>query len=242
MRTQNEYENDLMIMDETNVPYRGIKKHSIFNELHHFSLFDNGLPPCYGHDLFLGCFSYDIILIFNRLVQKRLIGEKYLQSRMNYLLKKLNLNSKIKLNLKKKCVTSKAVDFWHLIMILPLLVMKKERVYDDESFELLMLMKQITDLVAAPIISHRQIAMLSLSINHYLQLRTQLFVTPLRPKHHYLSHYPDLILQFGPLHVFCTMKGERKHSFFKNALRHAGNYKNILKLCSERHEYRQAML
>lgn len=242
MRTQNAYEHDLTIMDETNEPHRGIKKQSIFNELNHFSLFNYGLPPCYGHDLFLGCFSYDIVLIFCRFVKKKLIGENYLKSRINYLLKKMSLNSQITLNLKKKCVTSKATDLWHLIMILPLVFMKTERVYSDKSFDLLILLKQITDIVAAPIVSLRQIATLRLSINNYLQMRTSLFEAALRPKHHYLSHYPHLILQFGPLHVFSTMRGERKHSFFKNALRHAGNYKNILKLCSERHQYYQAML
>lgn len=161
---------------------------------------------------------------------------------MNYLLKKFKLNSQITLNLKKKCITSKAVDLLHMIQILPFLFIKKQNVYRDNSFNLLMLLKQITDLVTAPMISDRQIASLKLAIKHYLQLRQQLFLIPLRPKHHYLWHYPYLIQQFGPLYVFCTMAGERKHSFFKNALRHAGNYKNILKLCSERHQYWQALL
>ena len=49
----------------------------------------------------------------------------------------------------------------------------------------------------------------------------------LRAKHHYLAHYPDLILEFGPLVRVWTLRFESKHSYFKRCLRQSQNYKNV---------------
>lgn len=242
MRHQDTYEQDLLGCLNSGKPTRGVKTSTIFNDLQYFQLFELGMPPCLAHDLFLGCFNYDIMLVFRRFIRNKLVGEKYLQSRLNYLLKKFELNSKISLNLNKKCVTSKAIDVWHMIQIIPLLLLKLTRLHEDPAFKLIIMLKNITDIVTAPLISSRQVAMLKLEISHYLEIRSSLFMSPLRPKHRYLSHYHHLILQYGPLMQFSTLSGERKHSYFKTALRHAGNYKNVLKLCSERHQYLQAYL
>lgn len=242
LRKQISYEEDLEQVQLSGYPYRGIKRSSIFNDLQQYKLFDFGMPPCISHDLFLGCFNYDIMLIFHRLVKLKLVGEKYIESRTNFLFKKLQLNSKITLNMKKQCITSKATDVWHLIQISPFIFMKKEKAQADDGFKLLIMLKNITDIVTAPIVSEYQVGVLRLNINQYIQKRSQLFTMPLRPKHHYLYHYPHLILNYGPLINFSTMTGERKHSYFKTALRHASNYKNVLKLCSERHQYWQALI
>lgn len=60
---------------------------------------------------------------------------------------------------------------------------------------------------------------------------------PLRPKHHFTVHYPRYI----KLMSFCTLFCERKHGFFKKALRSTLNYKNVTKFCAEQHQYFQAL-
>lgn len=59
----------------------------------------------------------------------------------------------------------------------------------------------------------------------------------LRPKHHFLEHYPDLIRRFGPLVNVWTMRFEAKHRFFKRAVRDAQNFKNVLKTLANKHQY-----
>lgn len=54
----------------------------------------------------------------------------------------------------------------------------------------------------------------------------------LRPKHHYIEHYPDLIRLFGPLVHLWTMRFEGKHSFFKRVVHDTQNFKNVLKTLS----------
>ncbi|XP_058448961.1 uncharacterized protein LOC131428918 [Malaya genurostris] len=242
MRNQREYEYDIKKMELSGKPYKGIKQKSVFNSLSHFNLFDFGMPPCIAHDLFLGCFNYDLMLIFRGLTKRKLIGETYLKNRINFLMKKLGLNSQITLNFKKKAISSKAIDVWHLIRIVPFIFLKIPYLYKSKLFQLVLLLKKITDLITAPTISPQQIGSLKLCIEHYLENRSSMFNSPLKPKHHYLWHYPHLILQFGPLLPFSTLTGERKHSYFKTALRHASNFKNILKLCAERHQYFQALI
>lgn len=71
-------------------------------------------------------------------------------------------------------------------------------------------------------------------------MRRELFSdVPLRPKHHYMSHYPELISIYGPLIKVWTMRFESKHTFFKRALRSCHNFKNITYTLTTKHEFLQ---
>ena len=62
---------------------------------------------------------------------------------------------------------------------------------------------------------------LEIIIQEYLESRKCLFPeTTLKPKHHFMRHYPVLILKFGPLIRVWTMRFESKHSYFKRCARH----------------------
>ncbi|KAK0151756.1 hypothetical protein N1851_006856 [Merluccius polli] len=59
----------------------------------------------------------------------------------------------------------------------------------------------------------------------------------LRPKHHYIEHYPDLICCFGPLVHLWTMRFEGKHCFFKRIVHDTQHIKNVLKTLANRHQH-----
>lgn len=83
----------------------------------------------------------------------------------------------------------------------------------DDVWQLTLLLKDIVDLICAQKISVPQVAYLNVLIQEYLELRKTLFPeTNLKPKHHYLRHYPALILKFGPLIRLWTMRFESKLS------------------------------
>lgn len=74
-------------------------------------------------------------------------------------------------------------------------------------------------------------------------MRKRLFIkVKLRPKNHYLTHYPEMILQFGLLIKVFTLRFESKHTFFKRAMRVLKCYKNITKTLSEKHKLLQTLL
>lgn len=65
---------------------------------------------------------------------------------------------------------------------------------------------------------------------------------PLKPKHHYLNHYPELIVQFGPLIRLWTLRFESKHTYFKQCARRLHNFKNLCGTLAERHQLLQSFL
>ncbi len=95
--------------------------------------------------------------------------------------------------------------------------------------------------MCAPTLSESQVAYMKVLIEEYLEMRHLLFpLTWLRPKHHYLLHYADLTLQFGPLIRTWTLRYQSKHSYFKRCIRASKNFMNISKSLSERHQLLQA--
>lgn len=63
--------------------------------------------------------------------------------------------------------------------------------------------------------------------------------TALKPKHHYMRHYPDLCFEYGPLSHLSTLRFEGKHSYFERIILGSQNFKNITKTVSKKHEMRQ---
>ncbi len=65
---------------------------------------------------------------------------------------------------------------------------------------------------------------------------------PLKPKHHYMLHYTDLILKFGPLIRLWTLRFESKHCYFKDCARKLHNFIHLSKTLAERHQLLQSYL
>lgn len=108
-------------------------------------------------------------------------------------------------------------------------------------FQLTLQLKVIVDMICAQRISVSQIAYLNIIIQEYLESRKRLFLEcSLKTKHHYLRHYPALILKFGPLIRMWTMRFESKHGYFKRRARHLKNFQNVCLTVSERHQMFQA--
>ncbi|KYQ51957.1 hypothetical protein ALC60_08935 [Trachymyrmex zeteki] len=112
---------------------------------------------------------------------------------------------------------------------------------EDNTWLLVLHLREICSLVCAPALSIGQVALLQEKINEYLFLRLKYFPDiKLRPKHHFISHYPSLIVAFGPLKHLWTLRFESKHKYFKNIIKHAQNFKNATKLLSQKHQFLQS--
>lgn len=83
----------------------------------------------------------------------------------------------------------------------------------DSAWQVLLILKDIFELVVAPVHTVESIAYLDLSEHHHKFL--EIFPEEgLTPKHHFLEHYPALIERFRPLVGVWTMHFEAKHQFF----------------------------
>ena len=77
-------------------------------------------------------------------------------------------------------------------------------------------------------------------IQEYLDLRSEavelLGMPRPRPKHHFLSHFPQAFKKYGPLIKVWAMRMESKHTYFKNILRNVKNFRNVAYTCATRHQ------
>uniref|UniRef100_A0A8C2CPU8 Uncharacterized protein n=1 Tax=Cyprinus carpio TaxID=7962 RepID=A0A8C2CPU8_CYPCA len=114
---------------------------------------------------------------------------------------------------------------------------------EDDVWELCLKLREVVDLTCAPKINTNQVAFLKVLIEEYLQLRSTSFPgKPLQPKHHYLVHYPELILHFGPLIRLWTLLKIAVLAFKAQCAMKLHNFKNLCNTLAERHQFLQAYL
>lgn len=242
-RTEFSYDSAvLQLQNESS--FEGILYSSIFNQLKCFHVCRPGLPPCIGHDLFEGVCDYDLSLYLNYFLKKNWFSIDSL----NFLItdfKFLGNDALCKptcFREKSKRLSGNACQNWALIRFLPVMLYNRVDT-DDPVWKLVIMLKEIVEYVCAPQITLDQIAEMKLLINEYLEQRKSTFIdVPLRPKHHYLQHYPDLTAKFGPLIKLWTIRFESKHSYFKNVVAASKNFKNLTSMLSNKHQLLQAYL
>lgn len=102
-------------------------------------------------------------------------------------------------------------------------------------------LKVIVEVVLSSKFSEESFCYLESKIKDHQNLLTETFPNlSLRPKHHYINHYPHLIRCFGPLVSLWTMRFEAKHRYFKKVVHDTQNFKNVLLTLSMKHQQMMA--
>lgn len=127
-----------------------------------------------------------------------------------------------------------------LLRLLPLLI-GSEVPEGDRVWAVLMDLKEVVELALCPSFTDETVDYLAFKISDHRRALLDVFPeVRLRPKHHYVEHYPALIKCFGPLLHVWTMRFEAKHRFFKRVVHDVQNFKNILKTMAIRHQHMMA--
>ncbi|KAK6177817.1 hypothetical protein SNE40_015846 [Patella caerulea] len=223
--------------------YMGIKSNSLFNRLNYYHVV-SGLPPCLGHDLFEGVVSYDMKLMIDFFIKSL---KWFTFDKLNRHIEKFRyvgkdaLDKPAPVTVSSERIGGHAVQNWVFVRLFSLIIGVYIQDVDDEVWQLYLKLKLIVELICSPTISYGQIAFLQISIDEYLENRIKCFPEHrLRPKHHFIQHYPELILKFGPLIRLWTMRFESKHSYFKECARKLKNYKHLTKTLCGRHQFLQS--
>lgn len=245
-RTVNNYKDSVEQLGDQDM-VNGIKFDSVFNDLKHFHVCKPGLPPCLGHDLFEGIVSYDLAMYIKHLVT---VEKHFTYVQLNRCISQFRYSGSDSNN--RPCdikadgekLGGHAVQNWCFLRLLPLYIGDRIKdPVDNEVWQLCLKLRAMVELICAPKINHGQIAYLKILIEEYVHLRHTMFPDRrLKPKHHFLLHYPDLILHFGPLIRLWTLRFESKHSYFKQCARKLHNFKNLCSTLAERHQLLQAFL
>lgn len=238
------HKSDTYIAEATNETYKGVKAKSILNDLTYFQVCNPGLPPCIAHDIFEGVAQYDLMLIASKMLHDKKMSFEFFNSKIHKL-KFVDKSDNINLPEIKKSfkLTGNATQILHLLYILPFAFLDSiGELQENECWQLLLILREITKLVMGFKLSVDQLAILQNHLHEYIYLRKKIFPTvPLKPKHHYILHYPYLIKQFGPLRHLWSLRFESKHGYFKKIIGHCRNFKNVLSLLTNKHQLLQTL-
>lgn len=220
----------------------GIKQNSPLNELQFYHVI-KGLPADIAHDLFEGVACEIMKHVVKHCVENTFFSLEELNEEITSFefsnIDKSNRPSKVSQVLRNLKIRQSASQMWCFIRFLPLLVGEKVPV-GDPKWEVLLQLRDILFYVCAPVLHTGHTLVLMDLIEEFLQSFLTNFPTEsLKPKFHYLLHYPKLINLFGPLIHQQTIRFEGKHNYFKELVYRTKNRKNICRSLALRHQYYQ---
>lgn len=222
----------------------GIKKNSPLNDLQYFHV-TRGLPPDIAHDLFIGIVPDMIEKVVHHLVSQDCFTLEYLNQRIETFdydaEDKPNKPSTMPVTLSKFRVKQTASQSWCLLRLLPLLVGPLIP-HDDPQWMLLLNLMDVVEHCCMPVVTVPSTELLADIIESFHErFKKEYPNDTLKPKMHYLVHYPQQLNEFGPLVNCWTLRFESKHGYFKDVTYRLKNKKNICKTLAVRHEFYQAM-
>ena len=107
----------------------------------------------------------------------------------------------------ESAVKQTASQMWRLSLVLPFLI---GDLVDRKSknWRLFIIRREICNIIFAPVVTMGLAVFLKeLIIEHHTLFR-QLYDTNLIPKHHFMIHYPRMMVMFGPLSKLWCMRFE----------------------------------
>ena len=218
----------------------GINRTSILEEVPEYYVV-TGLPHDIMHDLFEGFVHYELKLFLGYCVRQ----QKY------FTIKDLNhrnsvfdfgeedrpslLDPAITRLPNERSIRQSAAQTITFVRYLPLLLGDKIP-EDDENWRLFLLLIKICKIALSPVCTPDTIPYLRTLVEEKLLLYRELYPeTTLKPKMHYILHYPSQIERYGPLIHSWTMRHEAKLSFIKRVAK-SSNKKNVCKSVAKHHQ------
>lgn len=111
---------------------------------------------------------------------------------------------------------------------------------DDEVWQLFLSLHDIIIICTSFYLDSNAHFILRETITDYLEQLNNLFFikNPMKPKHHFLLHYPDVLLLCGPLSRISTMRFEAEHREGKRTSSVSINRVNLCKTIAIKHQLR----
>lgn len=230
------------VVQGENVTHFGVTSECALSKaLQHFHPI-TGFPPDILHDLFEGIVPVELALCISEMIRKKYFTLEDLNKKIHTFpyqhTDRLDKPQQIPKNfVAKRNIGGNGHENSTLLRLLPLMVGSKVP-EGDEAWAILMDLKEIVQLVLSPSFTEESIQYMQTKICDHRQVLKAVFPDfKLRPKHHYIEHYPELTKCFGPLVHLWTMRFEGKHRFFKKVMHDTQNFKNVLKTLATRHQH-----
>ena len=229
LRDEQSYKRDLLADNPTAT---GVVKQSAISDLKSSSTLElMCVDP--AHDILEGVLEYDIGFVMFQFIEiDKFITLKELNSRIQnfeYGPNESNKPRPIKPNqIKNKHIKMSASEALCFLRNLGLLIgdlIPRANVH----WKLVVLLKEIIDIVFSSVVSYEILDHLESIIAEYLLKLNILCEGRMKPKHHLLIHYASVSRRFGPLWNLATLRCESKNRISKMAAHASRNRQNITK-------------
>ena len=226
----------------------GLRKRCPFNQLEAFHAIFS-FPPDVLHDIFEGVVAQDLCGVIKILSAMGWFDlDQYNQSlkRINYKSFERNDRPQELKGLKGMKLPGKAVSLWTHIRNFAFIIKPFIKDFESQVLALGLKLAEIVERVTADKFELYEVDVFEEKILDYLEHRKLVFedfpelLGKVKPKHHFLVHYPDAIRKFGPPLSFWTGRFESKHRVAKGTAESAKNFKNISLTISVRQQMRMA--
>ncbi|KAJ1519015.1 hypothetical protein ONE63_011392 [Megalurothrips usitatus] len=225
------------------VTFRGVKEDSVLHNLEDFHVCDKRLPPCVAHDVFEnGVADHDLSEMLFRLVGAGWFSYPDLNKLLGAFKclgpDKTNKPAPIKDTGTK--LGGHAIQNW--TRLLPFIIQDCIQDPSHEIWKLYLKLNQMLEYACAPSFRREDLGKLKEVSEDYMRERHRLLEKKVKPKHHFLMHYADLIPFVGPIIHLFTMRFEAKHQYFKRVARACKNFINLGKTLAHLHQIWMAYL
>jgi len=141
-------------------------------------------------------------------------------------------------HIKNKMLNMSSSEMRCFLQVLPLLIGDLIANKEDPHWKLLLKLRYLTEVVHLKSIHKTTWQYLRTIISEYLQSLTKLYPHDcIKPKHHFLIHYPTVMREMGPLSHFSSMRGESKHQVSKKYSAVSQNRMNIAKSLAIKNQF-----
>ena len=236
LRTTKNYDELLALNDQK---VTGIKEKCILHDIHDFHMAKNVCIDVM-HDLLEGICRYDIAFILNNFiyVKKHFTLETFNLKLLGFDFgPRYNVNKPTELNeksIKKGCVIMTSSEMLYLIQNFNLIIGDLIP-SDDEHWNMYLLLKELVTIVMSDVLHPSTYKLLESIVFEYLSLCVNLS-NGLKPKHHFLVHYPRCMKLFGPLWKISCIRYENKNQEGKNVSQSTTSRVNINRTIAIKHQ------
>lgn len=222
--------------DEPSIDWCGIKLYSHLNNLNHFHTMTNHSIDIM-HDILEGAAPFVMERLFKYIIEQKIANMNQIQHLFDcfYFGDQFKASIPSKIRIEKKNLGQSASQMYCLLIHIPFILFKfkNQLISVWKPIETLL---QILQTVLSAQISNDDVNTLENIIRDHLISIKNIFGEHLRPKHHFLTHYPRIIRAMGPIIYFWVMRMEAKHQYFKRIAQETKNFINLKKTMASKHQ------
>lgn len=225
------------------VSLSGIREYCVFNNIHKFHVTRNFSVDIL-HDFFEGVCHYDLCNIIINLINQNYFTLEELNGNIKFhnygpFVKNKKIDPITIENLENTKLKSSGEEMKTLMLNFALIIGHR---VDRECpvWKLYLVLRDILSIVTSKTVHCRTYELLANLVSEHHELYLQCFKDTLKPKHHFMVHYPRMLMMVGPTGLISSMRYESYHKKFKNVANVINCRINLLTTFAKKIEYQIA--